>query len=84
MLRYLPLLIAVAVTLYALIDCARTEQDSIRGLPKWGWLLIIIFIGTFGAVAYLFWGRPRNPGTGRGGKGKIIGPDDDPDFLRKL
>ncbi|MEY4901694.1 MAG: hypothetical protein RLZZ190_421 [Actinomycetota bacterium] len=84
MLRYLPLLIAVAVTLYALIDCARTEQEAIRGLPKWGWLLIIIFIGTFGAVAYLIWGRQRRQGPGRGGKGRVIGPDDDPDFLRNL
>ena len=84
MLRYLPLLIAIAVTLYALIDCARTEQEAIRGLPKWGWLLIIIFIGTFGAVAYLIWGRPRRQGPGRGRKGRVIGPDDDPDFLRNL
>jgi hypothetical protein len=84
MLRYLPILIAIGVSLYALIDCARTEQDLLRGLPKWAWLLIIVLIGTFGAVAYLIWGRPRNPGPGRGGKRKIIGPDDDPDFLRKL
>lgn len=84
MLRYLPLLIAIALTLYALIDCARTEQEAIRGLPKWGWLLIIIFIGTFGAVAYLIWGRQRRQGPGRGGKGRVIGPDDDPDFLRNL
>ena len=84
MLRYLPLLLAIALTLYALIDCARTEQDSVRGLPKWAWLLIIIFIGTIGAVAYLIWGRPRKQGPGRGGPRRTIGPDDDPDFLRKL
>jgi len=84
MIRYLPILIAIAVTLYALIDCARTEQESVRGLPKWAWLLIIIFIETIGAVAYLIWGRPKNPGTGRGGPRRVIGPDDDPDFLRKL
>jgi len=84
MIRYLPILLAIAVTLYALIDCARTEQEAVRGLPKWGWLLIIIFIGTFGAVAYLIWGRPRNQGPGRGGPRRVMGPDDDPDFLRKL
>ena len=84
MLRYLPILIAIAITLYALIDCARTEQELLRGLPKWAWLLIIIFIGTFGSVAYLIWGRPKKQGPGRGGKRKIIGPDDDPDFLRNL
>jgi len=53
MLRYLPILIAAAVTLYALIDCARTEQELLRGLPKWAWLLIIFFLGVFGAIAYL-------------------------------
>ena len=85
MLRYLPLLIAVAVTLYALIDCARTEQEAIRGLPKWGWLVIIIFIGTFGAIAYLIAGRPKRPGGGGNKKPKrTIAPDDDPDFLRGL
>ena len=84
MLRYLPILLAIAITLYALIDCARTEQDLLRGLPKWAWILIIIFIGTFGAIAYLIWGRPRRQGPGRGGLRRVIGPDDDPDFLRKL
>jgi len=84
MLRYLPILIAIGVNLYALIDCARTEQELLRGLPKWAWLLIIIFIGTFGAVAYLIWGRQRRQGPGRGGQRRVIGPDDDPDFLRKL
>jgi hypothetical protein len=38
-----------------------------------------------GAIFWFFIGKPkRNPGTGRSGRGKIIPPDDDPDFLRKL
>ena len=84
MLRYLPILIAAAVTLYALIDCARTEQELLRGLPKWAWLLIIFLLGVFGAIAFLIWGRQRRQGPSRGGRGRVIGPDDDPDFLRNL
>jgi hypothetical protein len=84
MLRYLPLLIAVAVTLYALIDCARTEQDSIRGLPKWGWLVVILFFSTFGSIAYLVIGRNRGNRGPKPPKRRVLPPDDDPDFLRKL
>ena len=84
MSKLIPLVLVFGLTIYALIDCARTEQEAIRGLPKWGWLLIIIFIGTFGAIAYLIWGRQRRQGPGRGRNGKVIGPDDDPDFLGKL
>jgi hypothetical protein len=84
MLRYLPILIAAAVTLYAFIDCARTEQELLRGLPKWAWLLIIFFLGLFGAIAFLIWGRQRKQRPGRGGPRRTIGPDDDPDFLRNL
>ena len=84
MLRYLPILLAAGVTLYAFIDCARTEQELLRGLPKWAWLLIIFFLGIFGAIAFLIWGRQRRQGPGRGGPRRVIGPVDDPDFLRKL
>jgi hypothetical protein len=47
-------------------------------------LLLIAFLQTFGAIAYLIWGRPKRQGPGRGGPRRAIGPDDDPDFLRKL
>jgi hypothetical protein len=56
----------------------------VRGLPKWAWLLIIFFLGVFGGIAFLIWGRQRKQGPGRGKRGRVIGPDDDPDFLRNL
>ncbi|CAB5239415.1 unannotated protein [freshwater metagenome] len=84
MLRYLPLILMAAFTIYAFVDCARTEQDAMRSMPKWAWLLLIFFIGIIGAVAYWFFGRPKNPGLGRPGPRKIIPPDDNPDFLRSI
>ena len=84
MLRVLLVVGLIALNLFAFIQCAQTEQEQIQRLPKWAWLIIIVIFQTLGSIAYLIWGRPRNPRTGRGGKGRIIGPDDDPDFLRKL
>ena len=83
MLKYL-IVLAIIVDIYAFIDCAMTPQENVRRFPKWGWLLIILFIGTFGAISWFVAGRPRKPGQNRGGRGLIIPPDDDPDFLRKL
>lgn len=78
--------LGIVLQLYALFDCARTDQEAVQKLPKWGWLIVILLFGLIGPIAWLVVGRPRN-GGGRGprrGKPRIIPPDDDPDFLRKL
>ena len=84
MSRVILVVLFVALNLYAFIHCAQTEQEKVQKLPKWGWLLIIALLQPFGSIAYLIWGRPRRQGPGRGGPRRVIGPDDDPDFLRKL
>ena len=76
---------ALAVWLYGLIDCARSNQDSPRNLPKWAWLLIIIFLGSPGAIAWLVVGRPKSAGQQpRLRPRRILPPDDNPEFLKKL
>jgi len=77
-------LASLALTLYAFIDCAMRDDSQINKLPKWGWLLVILFISSLGSVAYLIIGRSRGPKGPRGPKRRILPPDDDPDFLRKL
>lgn len=71
-----------AITLYALIDCAQKEET--RNLPKWGWLLIILFLPPLGPVAYFIAGRPKNGKGPRRQKFRDLPPDDNPDFLRGL
>lgn len=83
MLKYLVVL-AVVINIFAFVECAMTPQENVRRFPKWGWLLIILLIQPVGAIGWLVAGRPRKPGQNRGGRGRIIPPDDDPDFLRKL
>lgn len=77
------LIVSLALVLYSFIDCARREDYEIQKLPKWGWLLVIFFAGSFGAIAYLFLGR-KNLGGGKKPKRRILPPDDDPDFLRSI
>ena len=87
MARFIILFLVFGITIYALIDCARKDDSEIKILPKWGWLLVIILIGpqalAIGPIAYLIAGRNRNNG-GRRPKSRILPPDDDPDFLRKI
>ena len=87
MLRVLLPLVLVALTIYAVVDCIQTDQEVQRNLPKLGWIALILLFPPIGAVAWFFAGRPRDGFSGRPGpqrNGRPIGPDDDPDFLRKL
>ena len=86
MSRVVLLVLVFGFTIYALIDCARSDESQIKNLPKWGWLLLIIILGpptAIGPIAYLVAGRNK-PKRGKGPKRRILPPDDDPDFLRKL
>ena len=86
-MRLLVIVFIYALTFYAFFDCARTEQDAFVKFPKWAWLLFIFIFSTIpiGAILWFAIGRPkRGPGRGSSGRRKIIPPDDDPDFLRKL
>ncbi len=59
MVRLLPLLLILAFTLYALIDCLARDDEEIRALPKVIWVLIIILFTPFGPIAWFLAGRPR-------------------------
>ena len=76
-------IITLALMIFSIIDCSRTSESNIRSLPKWAWLVIIIFVPAIGSIAWIIAGRPKGNGRGRR-KRKIVPPDDNPDFLGKL
>ena len=76
-------IITLALMLFSIIDCSRTAENNIRSLPKWAWLVIIIFVPAIGSIAWIIAGRPKGNGRGRC-KRKLVPPDDNPDFLGKL
>ena len=83
-LQALLVIASLALTLYSFIDCARRDETELKKLPKWGWLLVILFFSTIGSIAYLFIGRNRGNRGPKPPKRRVLPPDDDPDFLRKL
>jgi hypothetical protein len=88
-------LVDVAMVIYSLVECIQTPQPSVRNLPKWAWILLILLFSPVGWVAWLMAGRPSvnprhqenglgHPENRRDGRRAPLGPDDDPDFLREL
>lgn len=79
----------VFASIYAFIDCAQTDRRTIRVLAKPVWLLVTLAP----VLGPLFWFVAGRADT-RGGGGRPpqapprprgpLGPDDDPDFLRRL
>ena len=91
MLRLLPWLLTVAVTIYAVVDAIQSDDSQVRNLPKLLWILLILLFPLVGSIAWFVAGRPPRArpgrGPGRAGPGRRPpprGPDDDPDFLRRL
>lgn len=58
MLRYLPYVLSLALTVYCLIDCLQTDEALIRNLPKLLWVVLILLFPVVGPVAWLVAGRP--------------------------
>jgi hypothetical protein len=59
LLPILVLVVAVAFTVYCLIDIARAR--SVRHLPRWAWVMICLISEPLGGIIYLIFGRERRP-----------------------
>jgi hypothetical protein len=78
--------------LWAIFDSITSEKDRVRNLPKVAWVIIVLIFFEVGALAWALLGRPpTGPQPGSGPRGTLrprpggpVGPDDDPDFLRKI
>ncbi|MBM6399912.1 PLD nuclease N-terminal domain-containing protein [Phycicoccus sonneratiae] len=58
MLRYLPYVLSLALTVYCLIDCLQTDEVVVRNLPKIAWVMLVLLFPVVGPVAWLVAGRP--------------------------
>jgi hypothetical protein len=91
MIRVLPLLLSLALGIYAFIDCLTTDEQKVRNLPKIVWVFVILLFFFLGPIGWLVAGRPKREhasgggfGFGSRGQGRQMAPDDDPDFLASL
>lgn len=61
MIRYLPFAIELALLVFCVIDVIQSPEIDIRNLPKWGWIVLILFLPLVGCIAWLVAGRPVRP-----------------------
>lgn len=83
--RALPVILLVALTVFAIVDAVLTPREQ---MPKKGlWVLAIVLLPVIGPIAWLTVGRRarrQSGGSGGGTPRPPVAPDDDPDFLRGL
>ncbi len=90
-MRALMIIVPLALTIYAFIDCLHTSEEDTKHLPKIAWVFIILLFWVVGPVVWLVAGKNRHNsagGTGpawqRRGRQQWVAPDDNPDFLKSL
>ncbi len=69
MARIVPIVLAVALWIYAIIDCARTDRSFMPGrLSKGAWMALVIVLPILGSGLWLWmsWQVKHPGGTGDG------------------
>lgn len=85
MARVVFLILLALLVIYCLVEVAQADAARVRLMPKWLWAAAVICFPGIGGLAWLIFGRPVgpvHPTTPPPPRPK--GPDDDPEFLRKL
>ena len=87
--RFLPFLISLVLSVYALFSCIQTPDEDVPHLPKLVWIVLIVFVPFVGPIVWLLMSRTqagRREAVARPPKpaARPVAPDDDPDFLKSL
>ncbi len=89
MVRFLPFLISLVLSVYALFSCIQTRDEDVPYLPKLVWIILIVFVPFVGPITWLLMSRSQGvrreqPVQRAKPTGRPVAPDDDPDFLASL
>ena len=83
-LKALIVVVAVGLSVYCLFDIASSDKRTVRTLPKPLWFLVVL-LPVAGPIAWFLGGRgPRRGRPPQRPQPRIVGPDDDPDFLWRM
>ncbi|UPZ30620.1 PLD nuclease N-terminal domain-containing protein [Streptomyces sp. LRE541] len=85
MLRVLMILVPLALSIYAFIDCITTDEKDVRYIPKPLWAILVLLFPLVGSISWLIVGRVRTRrDVSPSRRGGWVAPDDNPDFLKSL
>ena len=84
MARYLPIIIVALLMIYCVVEVAQAPPFAVRKMPRWLWATVVICVPLFGALAWMFFGRPTKETLNQDKHEPPRAPDDDVDFLRGL
>lgn len=73
------IVVAVALTIFTVIDVALADRRRVRGVPKPVWVLVAI-LPIVGAILWFTVGRGPLPAA----ETRFVAPDDDPAFFSNL
>jgi hypothetical protein len=82
--KALLIVVPLVLLVYAFFDLYATPRHNVQHLPKPVWFVVVL-VPVAGPLLWLLIGSSRSskPPTRSSGP-DIVGPDDDPDFLRGL
>ncbi|MDI3422449.1 PLD nuclease N-terminal domain-containing protein [Streptomyces luteolus] len=84
MFRVLLILVPLALSIYAFIDCITTDEQEVRYVPKPLWAILVLLFPLVGSISWLIVGRDRTARRPSRARGGWIAPDDNPEFLQTL
>ena len=59
-MRIVLIVLVFALTLYALLDCARTPDESMPArMPKYLWITLVVLFPTIGPIAWIIFSRVK-------------------------
>ena len=83
-MRFLPVILALALVVYALVDCVRSDDSDMPvGLPKAVWVILIIVFPGVGAIAWLVVSRVARQGQRTPGRPLFGGGQSHPSASRR-
>src|SRR4051794_38611281 len=72
-------LLIFAFWIWAIVDVISSDPATVRNLPKFGWLLVVILLSTIGALVWLLLGRPdRRSAAALAPRPRFVAPEDGP------
>ena len=77
--EYLGAVLEIGLIVFCLIECIQAPPASVRNLPVWAWILLILFIPYAGPIAW-----PSTKTAGFPEYERPVAPDDDPAFMARL